>query len=181
MSQISSRRNCYFEDERKLKYFNKYTKVNCAEECVTNSTLEICKCVRFYFVRDGTSKLCSESFDKQCFIKVISMLMDEESTQFKACGCLPSCNSIDYNFDIHYDKIKGQKEANFTEGSITISFADDEFLVFKRSESFGAVTLLSNIGGLLGFFLGVSVLSLVEIFYFFVIRFINNLWWTKST
>jgi acid-sensing ion channel, other len=63
---------------------------------------------------------------------------------------------------------------------MSIYFADDEFIVLKRSATFGTVTFLSNIGGLLGLFLGVSVLSAVEVFYFFVIRFINNLWWSQS-
>jgi acid-sensing ion channel, other len=60
---------------------------------------------------------------------------------------------------------------------LEIYFANDEFIVYRRYAAFGAVTFLSNIGGLLGLFLGASFLSAVEVFYFFVIRLINNSWW----
>lgn len=41
-----------------------------------------------------------------------------------------------------------------------------------RSELFGLTDFLANCGGLLGVFLGFSFLSLVEIFYFFTLRYI---------
>lgn len=62
----------------------------------------------------------------------------------------------------------------------TFYLADDEFIVYRRFANFGNVNLVANIGGLLGLFLGVSVLSVVEVFYFFVIRLINNLWWKET-
>ena len=45
-------RNCYFEDERKLKYFLKYTKNKCEEECWSDLSFEICGCVEFYGIRE---------------------------------------------------------------------------------------------------------------------------------
>jgi Amiloride-sensitive sodium channel len=78
------------------------------------------------------------------------------------------------------EKIRNQGEGNVTKSSVSIYFADDEFFVSKRYLSFGNVTILSKVGGLLGLFLGISILSLIEFFYFFVIRFLNNLWWKES-
>jgi acid-sensing ion channel, other len=63
--------------------------------------------------------------------------------------------------------------------TVTISLSEDEFTVYRVSANFGTVTLLSHIGGLLGLFLGVSALTVVEVFYFFVIRFVNDLWWKE--
>ena len=48
----SKDRNCYFDDERKLKYFEKYTRNNCEEECLSNLFLELCQCVAFYHIRE---------------------------------------------------------------------------------------------------------------------------------
>lgn len=45
------RRNCYFEDEKKLKYFNKYSKIDCLEECLSDLYYELCRCVPYYTVR----------------------------------------------------------------------------------------------------------------------------------
>ena len=42
------RRNCYFENERYLRYFKIYTQNNCELECWSNVTLELCGCVKFF-------------------------------------------------------------------------------------------------------------------------------------
>lgn len=92
------------------------------------------------------------------------------------CGCLPECNKIDYNFEIIEDKLnRSFRNYRFTEISASIQFIDDEFIAFKRFESFGGVSLLSKIGGLLGLFLGISLLSIVEVIYFVTLRLFDDL------
>ena len=44
-------RNCYFEDEKKLKYFTKYSKNNCLDECWSDLSFDICGCVHYYLIR----------------------------------------------------------------------------------------------------------------------------------
>ncbi|KAG5894819.1 hypothetical protein JTB14_008309 [Gonioctena quinquepunctata] len=44
-------RQCYFTDERPLKYFRIYNPENCNLECLTNYTLNKCGCVGFYMPR----------------------------------------------------------------------------------------------------------------------------------
>lgn len=41
-------RGCFFNSERKLRYFKTYTKYNCGIECLTNLTIEICGCTALY-------------------------------------------------------------------------------------------------------------------------------------
>lgn len=126
-------------------------------------------------------KVCHEVNDYFCFEKVEKTVSNENSETFKRCNCLSSCNSIDYDYKVYFEKMNNPGDGgNTTSMSLSIYFDDDEFIVLKRYVSFGTVSLLSNIGGILGLFLGVSFLSLVEIFYFFIIRFINNLWWSES-
>ena len=52
-------------------------------------------------------------------------------------------------------------------------------MAYKRCASHGIVRIVSNIGGVLGFFLGISLLSIIETIYFFTLRFINDLWIKK--
>lgn len=54
--------------------------------------------------------------------------------------------------------------------SVTIFFKDDDFIFSKRSELYSTTDFIANFGGLLGLFLGVSILSIVEIAYFLVFR-----------
>ena len=58
---------------------------------------------------------------------------------------------------------------------LNIFFDDSEFIATKRSERYGSIDFIANFGGLLGLFMGVSILSLVEIFYFFVTRLVHPL------
>jgi acid-sensing ion channel, other len=104
-------------------------------------------------------------------------MFDESSPQVQQCDCLQSCSAIDYNINVHFEKFKTENNSKVERASTSVYFADDEFIVMRRYASFGTVTLLSNIGGLLGLFLGASVMSFIEVFYFFVIRLVNNLWW----
>lgn len=41
-------RNCYYQHEKKLKFFKIYTYHNCEVECRANNTLRVCGCNAFY-------------------------------------------------------------------------------------------------------------------------------------
>lgn len=56
-------RNCYFEDERKLLYFNKYSEENCLIECRSLITEESCLCVPFNYPRKFASLKFEKSFN----------------------------------------------------------------------------------------------------------------------
>lgn len=54
-------------------------------------------------------------------------------------------------------------------------FKEDQFIALKRAELFGITDFIANCGGLLGLFMGVSLLSIVEIIYFCTIRLIYRI------
>lgn len=47
-SHSLEQRNCYFLEERQLKFFKNYNQANCFMECLADYTLNICECVPFY-------------------------------------------------------------------------------------------------------------------------------------
>lgn len=53
---------------------------------------------------------------------------------------------------------------------LSIFFKEDQFITSKRSELYGTVDFYANCGGILGLFTGASVLSIVEIIYFWTLR-----------
>lgn len=111
-------------------------------------------------------------------MKCVKNIWEEKSAELvESCGCLPECNKIEYNFEVITEKrVWSAHKDFFTNISASIYFADDEFLAYRRFESYGTVSLLSTIGGLLGLFLGISVLSVVEVVYFITLRLFNDLW-----
>uniref|UniRef100_A0A1B0DLX4 Uncharacterized protein n=2 Tax=Phlebotomus papatasi TaxID=29031 RepID=A0A1B0DLX4_PHLPP len=78
--------------------------------------------------------------------------------------------------EIPKDKLEGIRPA-----ILSIYFKDSQFITSRRSELYGLTNFVANCGGLLGLFMGVSLLSIVEIIYFCSIRLINNLKMRRTT
>lgn len=55
-------------------------------------------------------------------------------------------------------------------GRLSIFFKEHQFITSKRSELYGQTDFLANCGGLLGLFMGVSLLSIVEVIYYCTLR-----------
>ena len=66
------------------------------------------------------------------------------------------------------------------ESSVDVRFKEDDSIVYKRTASYGTVSLPSNIGRFLGLFLGISVLSVIETIYFFTLRLMSDIWGFKK-
>lgn len=54
--------------------------------------------------------------------------------------------------------------------SLSIFFKENQFITSKRSELVGLTDFVASCGGLLGLFMGVSILSIVEFIYYFSLR-----------
>lgn len=89
----SERRQCYFQNERKLKYFKTYTKRNCDLECLSNLTYSSAGCVLFNVIRDETMDICDHTTRRFTILK-------EKNSKNQSCNCLPLCNSITYATEI---------------------------------------------------------------------------------
>lgn len=46
-SYTPNQRGCFFNNERRLRFFRTYTRYNCQFECLANQTKSICGCVRY--------------------------------------------------------------------------------------------------------------------------------------
>lgn len=195
----AEKRKCYFEGEKRLKYFKYYTKRNCELECLINITQAVCNCSRFSFPRDEGVRICGLR-DYQCVTRFATFYLNVESAsatlnftrayqgRFR-CNCWAACRSVQYGadkreaklFDNQYKKVEKQyinangsvgiKMVKYEMTKLYITFKDSEFFAMKRSELYGLTDFIANCGGLLGLFMGVSLLSFVEIIYFFTVRF----------
>ncbi|KAJ0178603.1 hypothetical protein K1T71_005378 [Dendrolimus kikuchii] len=154
-------RQCYFEGEKSLKYFSTYTAHNCWLECLSNYTFMKCGCVGFYMPHE------------------LAELEASGNTSF-GCRCLPACNTIDYTAeasvsDFDYKTLweieyQGTFDNSSKYSRIVMFFQQPGFIAMRRSKLFGWIDFIANCGGLLGLFLGFSVLSIVEIMYYVTIR-----------
>ncbi|KAG5675196.1 hypothetical protein PVAND_005120 [Polypedilum vanderplanki] len=92
-------RNCYLDDEHKLKFFKVYTRINCEAECLTNFMISRCDCVEFFMIQNSTTRICSAS-EKRCFDKARNSFEDYRSS----CKCLQPCDYVNYYLTIDSKK-----------------------------------------------------------------------------
>ncbi|KAJ8937724.1 hypothetical protein NQ314_011744 [Rhamnusium bicolor] len=107
-------------------------------------------------------------------------MINEGKTVQDQCDCPPICTSMYYivensqarwDWKKQYDSENGTKHMSYFQ----IFFKNSQFITMDRNELFGATDFLANFGGLLGLFIGFSLLSLIELFYYLTLRIICNI------
>ena len=99
------RRHCYFDDERKLKYYKKYSKTKCEMECVSNYTFKICHCIPYDIIRDKNTTVCGINTIDCTKAADYKVKYEPRSELIAQCNCLPTCNSIKYNVEYIQTKL----------------------------------------------------------------------------
>jgi amiloride-sensitive sodium channel len=98
-------RRCYFEGEKKLKFFKSYTKALCDFECMTNYTLRQCGCVKFNMPREQQTEVCD--LDKlQCCNDISKSWPNEKESPTdisQDCKCLKPCVDIEYDVGVEHN------------------------------------------------------------------------------
>ncbi|KAG5675950.1 hypothetical protein PVAND_005807 [Polypedilum vanderplanki] len=179
-------RQCYFEGEKKLKFFKNYSKALCEFECLTNYTLRICGCTKFNMPRENNTKVCD--LDKvQCYqnIKELWPNINESSSDVSEdCKCLKPCTDIEYNFEVEKETIKSTNRIFSYDGTyFHTSFKNHVIDEHTKYVVYTIQNFIADCGGLIGLFLGFSLLSIYEIvcdFFVFSIKSISNRNFEKS-
>lgn len=115
------KRNCYLDGEKKLFFFQIYTKKNCENECLSSLMSRKCGCVQFYLIRKNfvfskskdcdffpggpSSRLCGVR-DKSCVTAAEENFYLDEGNDRKACGCLNQCEYTNI-------QVKAQQSSGF--------------------------------------------------------------------
>ncbi len=93
---------------------------------------------------------------------------------FSSCNCLSPCNEITYETEIIRNELKVSPSLTSSDimylTDVKVMFKENEFLTIRRSERYGFIDFISNCGGLMGLFLGISTFCVFEIIYYFVIH-----------
>jgi hypothetical protein len=104
ISVAPSKRNCYFDGERELKFYRIYTKHNCEMECLADHLFQLVNCTPYYLAREHSTNVCD--LDKLKHVKRRS-----NATEVRQCNCLERCNSVKYEFEVQQKwTISNEKE-----------------------------------------------------------------------
>lgn len=161
-----AKRGCYFEGERKLKYFQVYTRRNCEFECLSENfeSLKKLNCKPFYMVRDNSTEICDYRNELEVQKQTFYLLRN-----ITRCKCLDECDSIIYKTEVIAHSLVDKAAT-----SINFKFKEVDVVPVRRYQPITFSDFLAQSGGMLGLFAGISVLSIFEIFYFLSLRWFVN-------
>ncbi|GFR90424.1 acid-sensing ion channel 2 [Elysia marginata] len=170
--------NSYCEDTEAENYFNKlstnhiYSHTACQTECAVKSHIKHCGCKGFNDV--GDFPICSVKQYLTCYVRSASTFSQAELI---ACGCREQCKTVSYELEVFYadfastfiqeaaiqDKltIPNNVPTSFIEA--TIFFKSLHIQTLEQQPAISMADIIGKVGGQMGLFLGVSLLSYVEI------------------
>ncbi|KAG5672929.1 hypothetical protein PVAND_003017 [Polypedilum vanderplanki] len=170
-------RNCYLEGEKRLKFFKTYTKKLCDFECLTNYTLKVCGCIKFTMPKSNDTKVCD--IDKfKCYYEITMSwpnfkIKNYETDVSKNCECLESCTNIEYYIDVEQESLYGDQIDG--RSHLKIKFEKETIKMNTKYVAYTIQNFLADCGGLIGIFLGFSLLSIFELICNFVVYCLNKI------
>jgi len=88
----------------------------------------------------------------------------DDSFDGMSCPCLPECNRVDYAIEVSTNIVSN--DDNMT---IDFHYQSSNIVKYRTDVTFGWLDLMVSFGGIAGLFLGCSILSGIEIVYYFII------------
>ncbi|XP_069964204.1 sodium channel protein Nach [Bactrocera oleae] len=172
-------RGCRFPEEiMPRSSFRVYSFSACIVDCIGALQMRYCNCTIFNLMPtaradvpdcDYKGILCLEKETKVApDIKLLLPWPENNET----CDCLPSCTEHDLRAVSEYSPSnhKGNDKR-----SVAISLVDRPTERYRRQALRTRLDVVVSIGGILGLFLGASILSLIELVYYFTFRLYNNI------
>lgn len=189
-------RQCLQHNERQMDTFQRYSFVNCMAECRSAIVYSHCGCVPFTLPNNGSYPKCKmaqikcirdNSFRFSGSTFYIANDTSEASRNLRnKCKCLPDCSFYSYPSevstgslvrDFSFNSISFFKDTNLTDETLVHVFFNDLIATHYRKDMYqNWLGILAAFGGLLGLFLGFSLVTGFEVVYFFTIRtFFDNM------
>ena len=157
--------------------------------------IKACKCQNPFFVPVKKTKICSNITEILCGINSIEYFFKQDPNKICIPSCPIECNTVSYSLSVSHSDFPNPKYAEFLKNKtilhsynssninddifkrsivgITIFYDNLRYTMVNQIPKMNFFDLLAYIGGQFGLFLGISILSFVEIFEaFFKVIFI---------
>ncbi|XP_055691230.1 sodium channel protein Nach-like [Lutzomyia longipalpis] len=188
-------RNCLTSTEVKMSTVRKYSYLNCMAECRSEIAEKLCGCVPPNFPNNGSKRFC-EMHDLDCIVQNKNIysgaapgfnitrrepVKDEWMTQTRSvCPCLPDCEYVTYGTEVtagvfsrnnSFNSVSFFKDINLDDKTlIHVFFQDLVSTRYRMDMNQNWLSWLATIGGILGLFLGFSIVTGFEFIYLFTLR-----------
>ncbi|XP_035786527.1 pickpocket protein 28-like [Anopheles albimanus] len=180
----ASMTGCYSQIQNPLQLFSIYTPNNCELECHTTLYHEQRGCVLEHMPRANGTLLCSNNtfglydiVDKNAKARMRTEGIPRSHFFRRACNCLPACVDYTYSYEartlrnpeLESDLLFGNETEELT-SELLVEFGEDHFYPSVRSIRYGLLDFLADGGGLVALFLGCSLVTLLELLFFCLIK-----------
>ncbi|KAK6194923.1 hypothetical protein SNE40_000453 [Patella caerulea] len=163
-----------------LKYFYRYSYRACLQECVTDMVLEACRCITVSEVQNASNRYCTVTQRLGC-VRYVRAKFDSYSytnNSTTLCDCPRPCSDVVYSQDFAASFfpansfIKVLKLLKLSSSlvharsnlmRITISFKSLMVTHIIHEPEYTLEDMISSMGGFMGFFIGASILSVLEV------------------
>ncbi|XP_050351260.1 sodium channel protein Nach-like [Nymphalis io] len=168
-------RACRYHDENDGGLYPHYSYSACNVFCRKRAQMELCQCNDHFMLGTTESERCNIS-GMWCLHTHSSHLTTLKPAWAKrpglSCDCMPSCDETEVTVikDV-ITSLKPKKKKTYVE--LMLAYLPTER--FKRNVVRSQLDLVVSVGGTAGLFVGASLLSFVELIFFFTIRFISDL------
>ncbi|XP_045448047.1 sodium channel protein Nach-like isoform X1 [Melitaea cinxia] len=167
-------RACRFHDENEDGLYPHYSYSACNVLCRKRAQMELCQCIDHFMLDTTESERCNISgmWCLHSHSKDLTTLKPHWAKRpGLSCNCLPSCNETEITIlkDV-ITTLKPKKYITYVE--MVLAYLPTER--FKRNVVRSRLDLVVSVGGTAGLFVGASLLSFVELIFFFTVRFISN-------
>jgi amiloride-sensitive sodium channel len=177
---------CHTQESKSLKYFKSYSQQNCLDECRSKYVQKSCDCVKFNMPHDTDAKICTQH-DTTCIVNAIDKFSTTERFESDfPCDCRPSCVNLKYdteitsavfNFKNVFDAYDTSLDSEFPQAvmsRLSVYFKEDHYTLKKLTDVKQPWSeVAAKIGGIFALFMGASVISFIEVFYWFLRRVFN--------
>ncbi|XP_031333865.1 sodium channel protein Nach-like [Photinus pyralis] len=163
------KRNCRYPNENYLQTSKVYSYPACIIQCLKNIHLNSCNCTHHLMPSATIQEMCDLD-GLFCLSSKFSAHLQESSE----CTCLSSCieSKISILGHIVYQDFRSFKNKKST---TKINFTlYPPAIRYIRKIITGYLDLIVYMGGLAGLFAGASVLTIVDFFYYFIVRPYND-------
>ncbi|XP_078588046.1 acid-sensing ion channel 1C-like [Branchiostoma floridae x Branchiostoma japonicum] len=158
-------------EDRQLEYYDTYTLPACYQECRSKHIVANCSCVPFFL--PGKAPPCNPGNISTCVRAVLGRVVSGELK----CDCPVPCHLVKYSTSVSYAGWPNRNTRNYitkTYGHTKDYMAENGvvFSVFYEQLSYQKIRelkamdggqLASNIGGMMGLFIGASLLTILEV------------------
>ncbi|XP_055632460.1 sodium channel protein Nach [Toxorhynchites rutilus septentrionalis] len=181
--QVSvEQRMCRYPDENNLNVHKYYSYSACSVQCRRDKQLQLCNCTSHLMPNTDPTLKCNMT-GLACLnehYEELTIILPKWSTGKKGvvCDCLPSCTEVD--IAIIHDSRESLYNREKRCSTIEIELSQLPTERYRRNVVRGRLDLVVSIGGTTGLFVGASLLSFVEIVYYFTIRPYGTIYMRKN-